>query len=99
MSTASWRKSPSVIEELTKTPARYQFLQAVRLLQYADHSRVKPEESKGKQKNQEIAQYAPSTKEFIRFHTEQRLAFAPSEVTEITRPAKDDKESLLNTSL
>ncbi|MGD8559506.1 MAG: type VI secretion system baseplate subunit TssG [Gammaproteobacteria bacterium] len=97
MSTTSWRKSPSVIEALTSNPARYQFLQAVRLLQYADHSRLSSAEHKAAPKNNnEVAQYAPSTKEFIRFRTEQRLAFAASEVTGITQSAKDDKGSLLN---
>jgi type VI secretion system protein ImpH len=96
MSTASWRKSPSVIEQLTKNPAGYQFLQAVRLLQQADHARLQSTGSKTTpQKAQEIAQYAPSSKEFIRFRTNQQLAFAPSEVTAISGHSATDQESAL----
>ena len=96
MSTTSWRESSSVIEALTSEPARFEFLQAVRLLQHADHSRLQSAGQKpATQKPQEIAQYAPSSKEFIRFRTEPQLSFASSEVTSVNQPSSGDQEDLL----
>ena len=96
MSTTNWRESPSVIEALTSEPARFKFLQAVRLLQYADHVRLQSAGQKPvAQKPLEIAQYAPSSKEFIRFRTEPQLSFASSEITSINQPSTADHENLL----
>jgi type VI secretion system protein ImpH len=91
MSTTSRRKSPSIIGQLTHNPAQFQFLQAVRLLQRADHAKQRSV----RQKPLEIAQYAPSTKEFIRFNTDTRLSFAASEITSIIEPKKRKGKELV----
>ncbi|HEY5604451.1 MAG TPA: type VI secretion system baseplate subunit TssG [Gammaproteobacteria bacterium] len=101
MSTTNRRESPSLIDQLTGQPARFQFLQAVRLLQHADHARLQSASQPSaaqkyvRQKPQEIAQYAASINEFIRFHTEQQLAFAASEVTEVTQQSSTHHETQL----
>jgi type VI secretion system protein ImpH len=105
MSTTNWRESPSVIDQLTSNPARYQFLQAVRLLQHADHARLlsatlpsaaqlSAMQKTARQKPQEVAQYAASRNEFIRFHTVQQLSFASSEITAIGQNSAKDHENL-----
>lgn len=97
MSTPRRRESPSLIEALTREPARFAFLQAVRLLQHVDHARLQSAGGKTTaQKPLEIAQYAPSSKEFIRFRTEQQLSFAASEVTSIHRPSESERKANLN---
>jgi len=69
---------------LTENPARYQFLQAVRLLQQADFFMHSDSQAKA----MEVAQYAPPSKEFIRFLTNQNLSFAAAEVSAIKSPAQ-----------
>ena len=87
MPPTSRRESPTVIDQLIANPARYQFLQAVRLLQLADSAR----QHSGQAKSMEVAQYTPPSKEFIRFLTNQNLSFAPAEISAIFPPTLKNK--------
>lgn len=91
MSTSSWRKSPSIISQLLDNPAQFNFLQAVRLLQQNNHAK----HDSSQQKPLEIAQYSPSSKEFIRFRTDTQLSFAPSEVTKISENKNNNDPELI----
>lgn len=77
MSTARWRKSISVTDDLQDRPFRYTFFQTVRLLERsAMYSNL---EGKTRFANNPVAQSVRSETEIVRFHTRQSLSFPSSE--------------------
>jgi len=87
MPTKSWRKSLSVIETLTARPDRYNFIQAVRLL---ERSAAFNHQEGRQQANKPVAQFMQPATEFLRFQTHQSLAFPPSEIKAITQRTHPD---------
>ncbi len=88
MSTASRRKSPSVIKGLIDRPYDFTFQQAVRLLERSTALRITQAE---KATNRPIARYMPPSLEFVRFNANQSLAFPASEISEVKPTFKDSK--------
>jgi type VI secretion system protein ImpH len=76
MATPRRRPDPPLDEELFKTPYRFDFLQAVRLLQRAS-GEVEP-----------VGRAGPPRKEAVRFRVHQSLAFPPSEIQAL-EPSND----------
>ncbi len=80
MSPQGRRKNTSVRQELTTQPYRFQFLQAVRLLERA--AVFINRESNNTAQNP-VALYLPPDTEAIRFHSHQTLSFPSSEIEHI----------------
>ena len=77
MSSANRRKSTAVINQIEAEPYRFQFVQAVRLMQRALYFSAKQQ---SRETPLDFAKYAPPHREYIRFHTRQQLSFAPAEI-------------------
>jgi type VI secretion system protein ImpH len=88
MSTASRRKSTSVIKNLTESPHDFSFQQAVRLLERSTALRITQVE---KATNKPIARYMPPSLEFVRFNANQSLAFPASDIAGVKPTFKDAK--------
>ncbi len=83
MATPRRRPDPPLIEELFATPYRFDFLQAVRLLQHGGD----PSSAVGR---------APRPRyESVRFRVLQSLAFPPSEIQALERPADPARPPIL----
>ena len=85
MSTTSWRKNTSVIQQLAEKPSNYSFFQAVRLL---ERSSVLAEKKDKKSADKPVARFTPPNTEVVRFHSHQSLGFPASEVFKIKHKSK-----------
>jgi len=81
MSSSSWQKNTSVTQQLTNNAPAYSFIQTVRLLERSCfYGVVKNSDAK---KIMPIAGFAPPETETIRFHSNQKLDFYSSEISDI----------------
>ena len=88
MATSRRRKSLSVISQLEKEPYRFNFYQAVRVLEYAAMRSRKD----GQTASAPLSLQAPPSQEFLHFETRQSLSFTPAEVTHVFREAVESKQ-------
>ncbi len=83
MSPSSRPKNTSVIEHLTENPYVYSFIQAIRLLERSCY--FESLSSNNSNKVYPVSGFSPPETEVIRFHTNQKLEFFSSELSEIKR--------------
>lgn len=88
MSTASRRKSTSVVRQLTQTPGDFSFNQAVRLLERSTAHRVTQAE---KATNNPVGRFMPPQSEFVRFSTSQTFSFPGSDIHAVSAGIRDAK--------
>jgi len=88
MSTKSWRKSSSVIKQLTDRPYDFSFEQAVRLLERSTSLRITQSE---KANCNPVARFMPPATEFIRFSTRQSLSFPAASIYSVKASLKKAK--------
>lgn len=82
MSTSVRRKNTSVIKSLSEDPYRFNFLQAVRLLERSAVFKTE-QDADIKYNRQPVARFTPPTAEVIRFKGNHSLSFSSSEITRI----------------
>jgi type VI secretion system protein ImpH len=87
MSTSSWRKNTSVVENLLNLPHAYSFFQAVRILERA--ALLNPKSivlgERSLRARNPIAGFVPPTSETIRISTHQTFTFPNAEIYSIER--------------
>ncbi|MFN2531635.1 MAG: type VI secretion system baseplate subunit TssG [Pyrinomonadaceae bacterium] len=81
MATEKRRTDPPLDEELFDEAFRFEFFQAVRLLE-----RIEPD-------REPVGRDTPPSREVVRFRTRQTLSFPASEIYEITRDAEEPLEA------
>jgi type VI secretion system protein ImpH len=81
MATEGRRTDPPLDQELFEEAYRFEFFQAVRLLE-----RLDPEK-------QAVGRDSPASQEVVRFRTRQTLSFPPSEIYELTRNDTGEQKS------
>lgn len=91
MSTKGWRKNTSITRKLADAPYEFQFQQAVRLLERS--ALFEKETSQSGIATNPVARFTPPSSEFVRFNTNQTLAFPSSEVQSVKRIDKDSGAS------
>jgi len=91
MSTTSWRKNTSIINQLSEAPYNFNFLQAVRLLERSAVFGNKSKNGKYTFNNQPVALFTPPATETIRFSSNHALNFSSSEISKVSKStnAKD----------
>lgn len=87
MPTEIRRKSPTVVEALTRQPARYDFFQAVRLLERA--SCFEPVNSAHHRATNPVGRFTPPESELVRFATQLTLGFADHELNKLSADTTD----------
>lgn len=88
MATASGRTGPDLKEQLVREPYRFQFFQAVRLLE-----RSALVEAQGDVPGaQPVGEDNPPPREVVRFHTLPSLAFPPGEIAALGPPPPDTSQ-------
>lgn len=87
MASTRRRQSVSVIERLEDAPYRFQFFQAVRLLERAVITEP------GSHANEQVGGAAPPGREMVRFHAQTSLSFAGGEVLQVAQKALPDTGS------
>lgn len=87
MSSTSWRKNPSVVEQLLQAPHAYSFFQAVRLLERATLRESQPSVSGNRLLGgrNPIAGFAPPATETLRLQTQSSFKFPETEIQSISR--------------
>lgn len=86
MSTASWRKSSSVVQQITENPHDFDFIQIVRLLESAarfEQTQLNNRTSLKSTRNNTVGFYSPPSYENIRFHQRATLTFPTSQISEV----------------
>ncbi len=79
MATESRRTNPPLAQELFDEPYRFEFFQAVRLLE-----RMYPDRNP-------VGQDPEASREVVRFRTRQTLSFPPCEIHDLTHDGNDDR--------
>ena len=96
MSSSSWRKSISVVEDLLENPQQYSFVQAVRLLERASvfktRERQQAKEITYKTSSNPVARFAPPSKEFVRFKGSSDLKFPGAQMTKLSHGTKENRD-------
>ena len=83
MATESGRTSNSLADVLFEEPYRFEFFQAVRLLE-----RIEPE-------RHAVGRYSEPASEAVRFRTRVALSFPPSQIYQLTDASEDDSRRRL----
>ncbi len=82
MATAGRRKSAALVEQFWAEPHRFDFLQAVRILE-----RLARESTRGQNRlPRSVGQDGPPSREIVRFSSLPSLTFAAGEIAELARP-------------
>lgn len=88
MSTQSWRKNPSVIEQMLNEPHAYSFFQAVRLIERSVYQGANNAGlARQMVARNVIAGFVPPTTEILRLHTQQSFKFPEAEIQTLERSA------------
>lgn len=87
MSTQSWRKDSSVVEQLLSAPHAYSFFQAVRLIERSVYQESTNLALGGRLQNtrNSIASFAPPATEVLRLHSHQSFKFPEAEIQSLER--------------
>lgn len=88
MSTASRRKSSTVIKKLTENPGDFSFMQAIRMLERSTVYRVTQAVKKN---NNSIGKFVPPQSEFVRFSAKHSFSFPASEINSVAPEIKNSK--------
>lgn len=91
MATTRRQQSPAVIERLSNEPWRFDFLQAVRLLEAAVHNTPPSSATFAKQA---LASLSPPEKELVHFHNEPSLAFSAANISALSQRSVGDEVEL-----
>lgn len=92
MATTRRRKSLSIIEQLESEPFRFEFFQAVRLL---ERTAVLSDENKN-HALEPVARNAPPHRELVHFHARANLQFSSAEITRVSTQTIDNQDDSKN---